>query len=107
LPTPTMYTVQSQPRIFAENSRVADLIDQNLKGWKVDLLKAVFLEDETKVISNIPLSPLLQQDQLIWRGTTHGDFTVRGAYHSVKELQDRARGQCSKVKKGLDVWKVV
>jgi len=87
-----MYTVQSSPRIVAENSRVADLIDQDLKGWKVDLLKVVFSEDEAKVISNILLSPLLPQNRLIWRGSVHGDFTVRSAYHLGKELQDRAGG---------------
>jgi hypothetical protein len=63
-------------------------------------LKAVFSKDEAKVISNIPLSPLLAQDRLIWRGSVHVDFIVRSAYHLGKELQDRARGSVRMWRRG-------
>jgi hypothetical protein len=44
---------------------------------------------------------------LIWRGTSSGAFTVHGAHHLGKELQDRLGGQCSFVEKGKDAWKGV
>jgi hypothetical protein len=86
LATPISHKVQSVPRIIDRNSKVAYLINLDSKCWKIDLIKEVFSEDEAQVISNIPLSPLLPQDRLIWRGTTNGVFTVRSAYHLGKEV---------------------
>jgi hypothetical protein len=93
LPTPTTY--------------VAELIDEEQWSWKVNLLQEVFSEEEAKIISNIPLSPLLPKDKLIWRGTTHGEFSVRSAYHLGKELQDLAGGQCSSEVQARKVWKAL
>jgi hypothetical protein len=62
LPTPTSFSVQSPNLILSEQAKISNLIDQHTKGWDVVLLNEVFFEDEAKVISNIPLSPLLPQD---------------------------------------------
>ncbi len=45
LPTPTTFTVQSPPRILDENALVAELINTETQGWKVDLIRAVFGEE--------------------------------------------------------------
>jgi hypothetical protein len=107
LPTPTTFAIQSSPRILNASSYVAELIDEEQGSWKVNLLKEVFSEEEAKIIFNIPLSPLLPQDKLIWRGTTHGEFSVRSAYHLGKELQDLAVGQCSSEVQRMTVWKAL
>jgi hypothetical protein len=107
LPTPTTFAVQSSPQILPTNAKVADLIDSDLKDWNVDLIKVVFVEEEAKVIINIPLSPCLPNDRLIWMETKHGGFTMRSAYHLGKELKEREEGQCSKVEKGEEVWKAI
>jgi len=62
LPTPTTFTVQSPPRILDENALVAELINTETQGWKVDLIRAIFGEEEATVIINIPLSPMLPRD---------------------------------------------
>lgn len=62
LPTPISFPVQSPRRILVENAKVADLIDQDTKGWKAELLTEMFNEEEANVISNIPLSPLQLPD---------------------------------------------
>jgi hypothetical protein len=72
--------------LLQEYSIVAALIDQDLKGLNLDLIKEMFSEDEAKVISNIPLSHLLPHDRMIWRGITNGVFTLHNAYLLGKEL---------------------
>jgi hypothetical protein len=105
--TPTSFSVQSCPRILDASSHVAYLIDQEQRSWILTLLQEIFTEEEAKTIANIPLSPLLPKDKLIWRGTTHGQFTFRSAYHLGKEIQEDAVGQCSNEDKGLVVWKTI
>jgi hypothetical protein len=73
----------------------------------MDLIKRVFSEDEAHAIANIPLSPLLPKDRLIWRGTSNGVFTVRNAYHSGKEVQDSLAAQCSNSAANQDIWKAI
>jgi hypothetical protein len=107
LPTPQTYKVQSPPRINDSQSMVASLINRTSKNWNEELLKEVFIEEEAKVIANIPLSPLLPEDRLIWRGTVSGIFTVRSAYHLGKEEHERRAAQCSQVNTRQDVWKTL
>jgi hypothetical protein len=107
LPTPTTYEVQTPPKILDKKAVVAELIDSEMKWWNTTLIQAVFSEEEAKVITNIPLSPVLPKDRLLWRGTQHGDFTVRSAYHLGIEIQEQEGGQCSHMTKGLEVWKTI
>jgi hypothetical protein len=62
---------------------------------------------QIKVVTNIPLSPSLPQDRLIWNGTINGIFSVRSAYHLGKDIQQRSRGECLNTDKGMDVWKAL
>jgi hypothetical protein len=78
-----------------------------MQGCKVDLIRAVFEEEEATVIINIPLSSILPRDRLIWRGTENVAFTVRSVYHLGKELQNQEGGQCSQGHKGHEVWKAI
>jgi hypothetical protein len=91
LPRPTSYAIQSIPNTISTNAKVADLIDEELKGWNLSLVNEVFDEDEAKAISQIPLSPGLLKDRLIWMGTKNEEFTVRSAYHLSKELKAREK----------------
>jgi hypothetical protein len=86
LPTPISFFVQSPRWILDENATVADLIDQNTKGCKTKLIREVFHMEEAQVTSNIPLSSLQPQDQMIWSGTTNGIFSVCSTYHLKKEI---------------------
>jgi hypothetical protein len=74
---------------------------------ETDLISNIFTEEESKVILNIPLSPLLPNDRLIWTGTSNGVFIVRSAYHLGKELQDNLGGQSSARLKDNGMWKTV
>jgi len=72
--------------------------------WDLSLLHELFQPKEVKVITNMPISPFLPPDRLIWQGTKNGSFSVRSAYHLGMELQDRSRGQSSTVVKEPEVW---
>jgi hypothetical protein len=107
LPTLTMFSVQSPPRILDANAKGAELIDVESCCWKTDQISAIFTEEESKEILNIPLSPCLLMGKLIWRGTSSGVFTVRSAYHLGKELQDNLGGRSLAGMKANGVWKTV
>lgn len=94
LSIPISYAVQSPQRIIGEDTWVAALINSDLCSWKTTLLQEVFNE-EAKVIANIPLSPTLPPDRLIWNGIIDGVVTVRSAYHMGMEIQERSKGSPS------------
>lgn len=105
LPIPISYA-QSQQRIIGEDTQVVALINSDLCSWKTTLLQEVFNE-EPKVIANIPLSPTLPPDQLIWNGIIDGVFLVRSAYHMGMEIQERSKGGPSSDGNGHDIWKAI
>jgi hypothetical protein len=107
LPTPTSFLVQTAPRMLPFNSIVSCLIDLDTKRWNLDLLSVLFNEEEARVISNIPISPSLHPDRLVWQGTSNGLFLVRSAYHLGKELHQRSLGACSNSGKEADSWRVI
>jgi hypothetical protein len=105
LPNPISYSVQSPCLNQIENMRVSGLIDKNLKHWNKALITSIFLPEEALAITNIPLSPFLSRDWLIWQCTKNEDFTVRSAYHLGMEKQARQQLRCLGAKKEGEVWK--
>jgi hypothetical protein len=75
--------------------------------WRVTLIQEVFNAEEAKVIVNIPLSPTLPPDKLIWNGTIDGVFMVRNAYHMGMEFQALSKGSTSSGEKGQEIWKTI
>lgn len=53
------------------------------------------------------LSPLKQEDKLVWSGSTSGSFTVRSAYFLEKSYRTRATGECSRAEANRDFWKSI
>lgn len=96
LPTPMTYSIQSPRRMLAEDAKVVELIDPDTKWWNTFLIKEIFKEDKVAIIFQIPLSQYRQQDMVIWRCTTSGEFTVQSAYHMEKEKQELKQGEVQK-----------
>lgn len=96
LPTPNTYSVQSPWINLTVNTMVSDLIDRGTKGWNNTIILENFSVDGAVVIQNIPLSPLLPRDKLIWRCSSNGLFSVRSAYHLAVERQADSCGGASR-----------
>ena len=72
--------------IFPKFPMVSSLIDPMTRWWRVDMIRATFLPFEANSILRIPLSHNLPKDKIIWIGNSHGDFTVKSAYHIANNL---------------------
>ncbi|XP_057444624.1 uncharacterized protein LOC130736864 [Lotus japonicus] len=55
----------------------------------MDLLQQLFLPFESTQIALIPLEGLQQQDSLVWAATQNGLFTVRSAYHCIRDWEEQ------------------
>lgn len=57
------------------NGSVADLIDQEAKSWKVDLIRKIYHPQPAKKILLLHISRLPNMaDKLIWKHSTLGDY---------------------------------
>jgi hypothetical protein len=103
-----LYPIRYNPHnVSLELSRVKALIDPEVCAWRVSLIQEIFNAEEAKVIVNIPLSPTLPPDKLIWNGTLDGVFLVRSAYHMRMEFQAHSQGSTSSAEKGQQIWKAI
>jgi hypothetical protein len=57
------------------------------------------------MILNIPLSPCLPPDRLIWKDSKDGKFLIRSAYHLGLCLNDLYKRQCSRGLEEKLIWK--
>lgn len=105
LPTPTTYAIQSPRKVFSDDAKVCNLIDNDSKWWNGTLLNSIFCKEEAEVISRIPLSKYGHKGVMIWRESNTGEFTVRSAYHTKKDHQMAPQGECSHHSVFNQLWK--
>ncbi|XP_058787163.1 uncharacterized protein LOC131661587 [Vicia villosa] len=65
-----------------ENARVCDLIDRDLGGWKKEVIREKFSQEEAKMIVSIPLSRIPTDDKIIWHFEKNGEYSFKTAYHA-------------------------
>ena len=85
LPTPKTYKVVTLERGNILLTMVCDLIDNESKEWKVDVVRQNFLAQDVEAILSIPLSVNGAQDKIVWAKNRNGRFSVRSAYKVAKE----------------------
>ena len=64
---------------------LSDLIDQEQKVWREDVLENCFYPFEVSIIKNIPLCKTIQEDVLIWPFNPDGIYTVKSGYKFLSE----------------------
>ena len=94
-------------KILPEDARVNSLIDDELKCWKRNLVKEVFLPFEVKYIMRIPLSFRLPPDFCFWKLEKNGLFSVRSGYHLARSLFGDSTGNPSTSTGPHVGWKVL
>jgi hypothetical protein len=53
---PNTYTIQSPPCVLDPQALASELIDQDTRWWKRDLLETIFWPEEVSIIQAIPIS---------------------------------------------------
>ena len=85
---------------------VSDLIDEDSKEWKWDLVSQCFLPQDIDVILSIPLSVTGARDRVIWDENKNERFTVKNAYILAHEEQwDIVMGEGSNQSPMKQTWK--
>jgi hypothetical protein len=87
VPNPSTFKIISPPTLLNLDAKVCDLVDTNSKWWNFPLLEFLFSSDGVEKIKEIPFSSTNQEDMLIWKGTKNGVFSVKSAYHMLKEVE--------------------
>jgi ribonuclease HI len=107
IPKPSTFMVQSQPILLDPCAKVCDLIDDETRWWKPNLLEQIFSQPDVQAICSIPISGTNQEDRQIWRGTKNGLFSVKSAYYMQVELKEKEMAGCSTRKDGDGVWRII
>ncbi|OMO54692.1 reverse transcriptase [Corchorus capsularis] len=71
------------------NIRVSDLIDVDLKAWRVDVLERLFSDEDKFRIQCLPLSSYPRCDSLVWNLDPMGQYTVKSGYFVARKLLGR------------------
>jgi hypothetical protein len=81
IPSFSSHLVLSPVGGLGQEVTVSDLIDRERGCWNSNIIFENFLKEEAEAILNIPLSPNLPQDKIIWIGSKSGMFSIKSAYH--------------------------
>lgn len=93
LPSPSSFMPISPIPHEWKTRAVADLIEEDGKSWKKDLVEDLFFTQEANMIIGSPLSKYKAENRLIWHWTTNGVFTVKSAYYQALEVVSVRRSQ--------------
>ena len=113
IPMANMYKVISpKVQISRGGEMVSCLLDEESRGWNVDLIRTTFLPYKAEVILGIPISPVALEDSQVWTKTPNGTFTVNSvykvAYKSLKKASKvNSNFGCSNNSKMQALWKAI
>ncbi|KAL6573740.1 hypothetical protein OROHE_002199 [Orobanche hederae] len=73
--------------------RVDHFIDRNTMCWRRERLEEVLWHEDVEDIVQIPLPCTRKKDVIIWHFTNNGRFSVRSAYHLIRDIIKEEKGR--------------
>ncbi|XP_075649368.1 putative mitochondrial protein AtMg00310 [Castanea sativa] len=104
LPTPKTYKVVTPERETTPVTMVCDLIDNESKEWKVDVVHQNILSQVVEAILSIPLSVNGARDKIVWAENKNGKFSVRSVYKVA--MEDGLNGEMAGCLRSSEIRKV-
>lgn len=95
--------VESRSSVDMLDFRVADLIDEAPLEWRKPLIEVLFPREIVPNILAIHIPSVARQDELIWRLSKNGVFSVKSAYFEALRMHSVWEG----VGEGEEVWRKV
>nr|POE88450.1 putative ribonuclease h protein [Quercus suber] len=86
---------------------VADLVDPDIKEWKVNVIDNLFYDFEATLIKNMPLCRSIQDDVLIWPFNPDGVYSVKSGYRYLHEQQQHGLPGPSDISVLTPLWKKI
>ena len=74
---------------------VHQLIDEETRSWKEDLLRRFFHQFDVEEIMKLKIPGQEREDMTAWYYEKTGMFTVRSAYHLGVKMKELEKGQTS------------
>ncbi|KAG6647478.1 hypothetical protein CIPAW_07G081700 [Carya illinoinensis] len=85
--------------------KVCDLFQPGQRRWNENMLKQLFLEEEIKAITSIPISSRGREDRLTWSLTSNGLYSINSGYHHQQQLEAEELGENSQKQMEKGMWK--
>lgn len=95
MPISSSYKVHWLVSTPHKEDRVCTLINENTKGWNMNLVHQIFQLEEAFIISNIPLRHLGAPDRIYWLYSKTGLFLIGSAYHLEVGRNSKMLGESS------------
>lgn len=86
IPRPRGFRVVTTSGSDNASLKVSHVINNLSREWNKELLYETFLPIDVELILSIPLSEEPHNDRRIWHYTTSGEFTVKSAYHLIRDI---------------------
>jgi hypothetical protein len=87
LPYQNGYKFWSPKPANCEVEYVAESMNEEHNGWNMQLVNDMFLPFEAQQIAQIPVV-YNQKDEFVWWANKNGEFSVKLAYHFLKQRKD-------------------
>jgi hypothetical protein len=65
----------------AHNVNIIDLMLPNEKKWDKEKIESLFFPDIVNRILDIPLLDMVDEDQLVWNDSMHGQYSFKNGYN--------------------------
>ena len=88
LPRPSSFCPTTPPTTLPGDARVSSLLNELTGEWRSDLVKQIFMQDDSNVILSMPRNHSQAANRLVWAYTPRGIFTIRSAYKIALSLSN-------------------